>query len=78
MYNVCWNFDFPQGPYLLEAPVITDKPEIVYVMENQTVTITVTLNHVNAAVIWKRYLGLSFIVAMNISLFLAKELLNKV
>ncbi|AWP12796.1 K08809 striated muscle-specific serine/threonine protein kinase [Scophthalmus maximus] len=43
-----------RGPYLLEAPVITDKPEIVYVMENQTVTITVTLNHVNAAVIWKR------------------------
>ncbi|XP_028993071.1 striated muscle preferentially expressed protein kinase isoform X2 [Betta splendens] len=43
-----------RGPYLQEAPVITDKPEIVYVMENQSVTITVTLNHVNAAVIWKR------------------------
>lgn len=49
------HFDF-QGPYLQEAPVITDKPEIVYVMENQSVTITITLNHVNAAVIWKRYL----------------------
>ncbi|KAF7654307.1 hypothetical protein LDENG_00071770 [Lucifuga dentata] len=43
-----------RGPYLQEAPVIIDKPEIVYVMENQSVTITVTLNHVNAAVIWKR------------------------
>uniref|UniRef100_UPI003AAF8DBE striated muscle preferentially expressed protein kinase n=1 Tax=Centroberyx gerrardi TaxID=166262 RepID=UPI003AAF8DBE len=43
-----------RGPYLQEAPVIVDKPDIVYVMENQSVTITVTLNHVNAAVIWKR------------------------
>ncbi|XP_056244779.1 striated muscle preferentially expressed protein kinase isoform X1 [Seriola aureovittata] len=43
-----------RGPYLQEAPVIIDKPEIVYVMENQSVTITVTLNHVNAAVLWKR------------------------
>nr|XP_046260752.1 striated muscle preferentially expressed protein kinase [Scatophagus argus] len=43
-----------RGSYLLEAPVIIDKPEIVYVIENQSVTITVTLNHVNAAVIWKR------------------------
>uniref|UniRef100_A0A3B4Z9L6 Striated muscle preferentially expressed protein kinase-like n=1 Tax=Stegastes partitus TaxID=144197 RepID=A0A3B4Z9L6_9TELE len=41
-------------PYLQEAPVIVDKPEIVYVMENQSVTISVTLNHVNASVIWKR------------------------
>lgn len=44
------------GPYLQEAPVIVDKPEIVYVIENQSVTITITLNHVNAAVLWKRYL----------------------
>ncbi|XP_045909554.1 striated muscle preferentially expressed protein kinase [Micropterus dolomieu] len=43
-----------RGAYLQEAPVIIDKPEIVYVIENQSVTITVTLNHVNAAVIWKR------------------------
>ncbi|XP_041662707.1 striated muscle preferentially expressed protein kinase [Cheilinus undulatus] len=43
-----------RGPYLQEAPVIIDKPEIVYVIENQSVTITVTLNHVNAAAIWKR------------------------
>lgn len=46
--------DFP-GPYLQEAPVIVDKPDIVYVIENQSVTITITLNHVNAAVLWKRY-----------------------
>ncbi|CAG5865938.1 unnamed protein product [Menidia menidia] len=43
-----------RGPYLQEAPVITDKPEIVYVIENQSVTISVTLNHVNAAITWKR------------------------
>ncbi|XP_061774418.1 striated muscle preferentially expressed protein kinase isoform X1 [Nerophis ophidion] len=43
-----------RGPYLQEAPVIIDKPEIVFVMENQSVTISVTINHVNAATIWKR------------------------
>ncbi|XP_076016661.1 striated muscle preferentially expressed protein kinase [Genypterus blacodes] len=43
-----------RGPYLQEAPVIIDKPEIVYVKENQSVTITVTLNHVNSVVMWKR------------------------
>ncbi|XP_077392813.1 striated muscle preferentially expressed protein kinase isoform X1 [Festucalex cinctus] len=43
-----------RGPYLQEAPVIIDKPEIVHVMENQSVTITITINHVNAAAIWKR------------------------
>lgn len=53
-YYVC-TFLFFLGSYLQEAPVIIDKPEIVYVMENQSVTITVTLNHVNATVIWKRY-----------------------
>lgn len=43
------------GSYLQEAPVIIDKPDVVYVIENQLVTITITINHVNAAVIWKRY-----------------------
>ncbi|XP_055018744.1 striated muscle preferentially expressed protein kinase [Boleophthalmus pectinirostris] len=43
-----------RGPYLSEAPVIQDKPDVVYVTENQSVTITVTINHVNAAAIWKR------------------------
>lgn len=50
-----WIFFFCPGSYLQEAPVIIDKPDIVYVIENQSVTITVTINHVNAAVIWKRY-----------------------
>ncbi|KAL0964076.1 hypothetical protein UPYG_G00318080 [Umbra pygmaea] len=43
-----------RGPYLQEAPVIIDKPDVVYVQENQAVTITITLNHVNASVVWKR------------------------
>ncbi|KAJ8012453.1 hypothetical protein DPEC_G00042940 [Dallia pectoralis] len=43
-----------RGPYIQEAPVIVDKPDVVYVQENQSVTITITLNHVNASVIWKR------------------------
>nr|XP_057938837.1 striated muscle preferentially expressed protein kinase isoform X1 [Doryrhamphus excisus]XP_057938838.1 striated muscle preferentially expressed protein kinase isoform X1 [Doryrhamphus excisus] len=43
-----------RGPYLQEAPVIVDKPEVVFVMENQSVTIAITINHVNAAAIWKR------------------------
>ncbi|TRY96076.1 hypothetical protein DNTS_017234, partial [Danionella cerebrum] len=43
-----------RGPYLQEAPVIIDKPEIVYMVEKQPLSITVTLNHVNASVIWKR------------------------
>ncbi|XP_017547020.2 striated muscle preferentially expressed protein kinase isoform X1 [Pygocentrus nattereri] len=43
-----------RGPYLQEAPVVIDKPDVVYMVENQPVSITVTLNHVNAAVTWKR------------------------
>uniref|UniRef100_A0A8B9H5D2 Striated muscle enriched protein kinase b n=1 Tax=Astyanax mexicanus TaxID=7994 RepID=A0A8B9H5D2_ASTMX len=43
-----------RGPYFQEAPVIIDKPDVVYVVENQSVSITVTLNHVNANVTWKR------------------------
>ncbi|KAM4731253.1 striated muscle preferentially expressed protein kinase [Anableps anableps] len=43
-----------RGPYLQEPPVIIDKPDIVYVIENQSVTISITLNHVNTAVTWKR------------------------
>lgn len=42
------------GPYLRKAPVITEKPDVVYVVENQPVNITITLNHVHAAVTWKR------------------------
>ncbi|XP_068165520.1 striated muscle preferentially expressed protein kinase isoform X2 [Antennarius striatus] len=43
-----------KGPYLRKAPVILDKPDIVYVVENQPVSVTITLNHVHAAVSWKR------------------------
>ncbi|XP_052004330.1 striated muscle preferentially expressed protein kinase-like [Xyrauchen texanus] len=43
-----------RGPYLQEAPVITDKPDIVYMVEKLPLSITVTLNHVNASVTWKR------------------------
>ncbi|KTG01856.1 hypothetical protein cypCar_00017645 [Cyprinus carpio] len=43
-----------RGQYLHKAPVILDKPDIVYVVENQPVTITITLNHVRATGTWKR------------------------
>lgn len=42
------------GPYLDEAPVILDKPDVVYVVEGQPASITITINHVEATVIWKR------------------------
>lgn len=42
------------GPYLRKAPVIVDKPDVVYVVENQPASVTITLNHVHAAVAWKR------------------------
>ncbi|KAM7365660.1 hypothetical protein PAMP_016575 [Pampus punctatissimus] len=43
-----------RGPYLRKTPVIMDKPDIVYVVENQPASITITLNHVHAAITWKR------------------------
>ncbi|XP_034466386.1 striated muscle preferentially expressed protein kinase isoform X2 [Hippoglossus hippoglossus] len=43
-----------RGPYLRKAPVILDKPDVVYVVEHQPASITLTLNHVHAAVTWKR------------------------
>ncbi|KAK7155110.1 hypothetical protein R3I93_009911 [Phoxinus phoxinus] len=43
-----------RGQYLHKAPVILDKPDNVYVVENQPVTITITLNHVQATCMWKR------------------------
>ncbi|XP_055369100.1 striated muscle preferentially expressed protein kinase isoform X2 [Betta splendens] len=43
-----------RGPYLRKAPVILDKPDIVYVVENQPASITITLNHVHAVITWKR------------------------
>ncbi|XP_070850331.1 striated muscle preferentially expressed protein kinase [Chaetodon trifascialis] len=43
-----------RGPYLRKAPAILDKPDIVYVVESQPASITLTLNHVHAVVTWKR------------------------
>ncbi|XP_054914995.1 striated muscle preferentially expressed protein kinase-like isoform X2 [Poeciliopsis prolifica] len=43
-----------KGPYLRKAPVILDKPDVVFVVENQPANVTVTLNHVHAVVTWKR------------------------
>ncbi|XP_069717368.1 striated muscle preferentially expressed protein kinase isoform X1 [Phaenicophaeus curvirostris] len=43
-----------RGPYLEEAPVILDKPDVVYVVEGQPASITITINHVDATVTWKR------------------------
>ncbi|XP_062853709.1 striated muscle preferentially expressed protein kinase, partial [Trichomycterus rosablanca] len=45
---------FDRGQYLHNAPVILDKPNVVYAVENQPLTISVTLNHVQATVTWKR------------------------
>ncbi|NWY50048.1 SPEG kinase, partial [Chionis minor] len=43
-----------RGPYLQEAPVILDKPDVVYVVEGQPASVTITINHVEATVTWKR------------------------
>ncbi|XP_010213655.1 PREDICTED: striated muscle preferentially expressed protein kinase, partial [Tinamus guttatus] len=43
-----------RGPYLETAPVILDKPDLVYVVEGQPASVTITINHVEATVTWKR------------------------
>ncbi|KAJ7346017.1 hypothetical protein JRQ81_001967 [Phrynocephalus forsythii] len=43
-----------RGPYLEEAPMILDKPDVVYAVEGQPACITVTLNHVGVAITWRR------------------------
>nr|XP_034982660.1 striated muscle preferentially expressed protein kinase isoform X3 [Zootoca vivipara] len=43
-----------RGPYLAEAPMILDKPDMVYAVEGQPACITVTINHVEVAVTWRR------------------------
>ncbi|KAG9466714.1 hypothetical protein GDO78_016220 [Eleutherodactylus coqui] len=43
-----------RGPYQQEVPVITDRPELMYMVENHLLCVTVTLNHVDAIVTWKR------------------------
>lgn len=32
-----------------------DKPDIVYVVEGQPASVTVTFNHVEAQVVWRRW-----------------------
>lgn len=39
---------------MAEAPIILDKPDVVYAVEAQPASITITLNHVEAAVTWRR------------------------
>ena len=43
------------GPPLEEAPAVLDKPDIVYVVEGQPTSVTVTFNHVEAQVVWRRW-----------------------
>ncbi|XP_063067598.1 striated muscle preferentially expressed protein kinase-like isoform X3 [Engraulis encrasicolus] len=43
-----------RGQYMRKGPEILDKPETVFAVENQPATLTVTLNHVQATVTWKR------------------------
>ncbi|XP_053140297.1 striated muscle preferentially expressed protein kinase isoform X2 [Hemicordylus capensis] len=43
-----------RGLYLAEAPMILDKPDVVHAVEGQPTCITVTLNHVEVAVTWRR------------------------
>ncbi|XP_012583660.1 PREDICTED: striated muscle preferentially expressed protein kinase isoform X2 [Condylura cristata] len=45
------------GPPLEEAPAVLDKPEVVYVVEGQPTSVTVTFNHVEAQVIWRSCRG---------------------
>nr|XP_045003176.1 striated muscle preferentially expressed protein kinase isoform X2 [Jaculus jaculus] len=46
-----------RGPPLEEAPVVLDRPEIVYVVEGQPARVTVTFNHVEAQVVWRSCRG---------------------
>ncbi|XP_003925538.3 striated muscle preferentially expressed protein kinase isoform X5 [Saimiri boliviensis] len=45
------------GPPLEEAPAILDKPDVVYVVEGQPASVTVTFNHVEAQVVWRSCRG---------------------
>lgn len=42
------------GPPLEEAPAVLDKPDVVYVVEGQPAHVTITFNHVEAQVVWRR------------------------
>uniref|UniRef100_A0A8C5QJT3 non-specific serine/threonine protein kinase n=1 Tax=Leptobrachium leishanense TaxID=445787 RepID=A0A8C5QJT3_9ANUR len=43
-----------RGPYLQEGPQIVDRPELLYMVENKPLSVTITLNHVQAEVTWQR------------------------
>ncbi|XP_049744227.1 striated muscle preferentially expressed protein kinase isoform X1 [Elephas maximus indicus] len=45
------------GPPLEEAPTILDKPDVVYVVEGQPTSVTITFNHVEAQVVWRSRRG---------------------
>uniref|UniRef100_A0A452SF79 Striated muscle enriched protein kinase n=1 Tax=Ursus americanus TaxID=9643 RepID=A0A452SF79_URSAM len=45
------------GPPLEEAPTVLDKPDVVYVVEGQPTSVTVTFNHVEAQVVWRSCRG---------------------
>ncbi|XP_074169905.1 striated muscle preferentially expressed protein kinase isoform X5 [Rhinolophus sinicus] len=46
-----------RGPPLEEAPAVLDKPDIVYVVEGQPASVTVTFNHVEAQIVWRSCRG---------------------
>ncbi|KAM5228906.1 striated muscle preferentially expressed protein kinase isoform 2-T2 [Ctenodactylus gundi] len=46
-----------RGSPLEEAPAVLDKPDVVYVVEGQPASVTVTFNHVEAQVIWRSCRG---------------------
>ncbi|XP_024618908.1 striated muscle preferentially expressed protein kinase [Neophocaena asiaeorientalis asiaeorientalis] len=46
-----------RGPPLEEAPAVLDKPDVVCVVEGQPASVTVTLNHVEAQVVWRSCRG---------------------
>ncbi|XP_077011349.1 striated muscle preferentially expressed protein kinase isoform X7 [Tamandua tetradactyla] len=46
-----------RGPPLEEAPAVLDRPDVVYVVEGQPASVTVTFNHVEAQVVWRSRRG---------------------
>ncbi|XP_037705520.1 striated muscle preferentially expressed protein kinase isoform X4 [Choloepus didactylus] len=46
-----------RGPPLEEAPAVLDRPDVVYVVEGQPASVTVTFNHVEAQVVWRSCRG---------------------
>ncbi|XP_069925959.1 striated muscle preferentially expressed protein kinase isoform X1 [Oryctolagus cuniculus] len=46
-----------RGPPLEEAPAVLDRPDVVYVVEGQPASVTVTFNRVEAQVVWRSCRG---------------------